>query len=182
MMITNPTHWDFFFVLLMIINFDLLILLQFISSEEQVGFLCFSYSWSFSYVGYWWSLSYKYVSALTLSYCVMLSILLLSKLLMKTKSVWAGVLSDPLAPHSFGAWIHYVGKNHPGAISFLIAEFFIFHGVFALTVVQANQVCLFFCVHNSLLILCTSFYSYVFICDLDISQYYHKWEGKCNAL
>lgn len=53
----------------------------------------------------------------------------------------AGVLTDPVAPSSFGAWIHYVGKNHVGAISFLIADFFLFFGVFALTVVQASQVC-----------------------------------------
>lgn len=93
----------------------------------------------------------------------MLFILLLSKLLMKTKSVWAGVLTDPLAPHSFGAWIQHVGKNHTGAISFLIADFFLFFGVFALTVVQASQVCLiyfYFFVYSSLLILCTS----LFIC------------------
>ncbi|OIW18604.1 hypothetical protein TanjilG_13356 [Lupinus angustifolius] len=50
------------------------------------------------------------------------------------------VLTDPLAPSSFGAWIQYVGKNHVGAISFLIADFFLFFGVFALTVVQASQI------------------------------------------
>ncbi|XP_014509439.1 probable protein S-acyltransferase 23 isoform X1 [Vigna radiata var. radiata] len=50
------------------------------------------------------------------------------------------VLTDPLAPHSFGAWIQHVGKNHTGAISFLIADFFLFFGVFALTVVQASQI------------------------------------------
>ncbi|KOM32963.1 hypothetical protein LR48_Vigan01g251900 [Vigna angularis] len=50
------------------------------------------------------------------------------------------VLTDPLAPHSFGSWIQHVGKNHTGAISFLIADFFLFFGVFALTVVQASQI------------------------------------------
>ncbi|XP_061350807.1 protein S-acyltransferase 24 isoform X1 [Gastrolobium bilobum] len=50
------------------------------------------------------------------------------------------VLTGPLAPHSFGAWIQYVGKNHVGAISFLIADFFLFFGVFALTVIQASQI------------------------------------------
>lgn len=50
------------------------------------------------------------------------------------------VLTDPLAPSSFGLWINYVGKNHIGAISFLIADFFLFFGVFALTVVQASQI------------------------------------------
>ncbi|GAU11941.1 hypothetical protein TSUD_195650 [Trifolium subterraneum] len=50
------------------------------------------------------------------------------------------VLTDPLAPSSFGTWVNYVGKNHIGAISFLIADFFLFFGVFALTVVQASQI------------------------------------------
>lgn len=50
------------------------------------------------------------------------------------------VLTDPLAPSSFGAWINYAGKNHIGAISFLIADFFLFFGVFALTAVQASQI------------------------------------------
>ncbi|KAG4932859.1 hypothetical protein AAZX31_17G104400 [Glycine max] len=50
------------------------------------------------------------------------------------------VLTDPLAPHSFGAWIQYVANNHIGAISFLIADFFLFFGVFTLTVVQASQI------------------------------------------
>lgn len=61
---------------------------------------------------------------------------------MKNKFLRAGVLTDPLAPHSFGAWIQYVANNHTGAISFLIADFFLFFGVFTLTVVQASQVCL----------------------------------------
>ncbi|KAK2411776.1 putative protein S-acyltransferase [Trifolium repens] len=52
----------------------------------------------------------------------------------------ARVLTDPLAPSSFGTWVNYVGKNHIGAISFLIADFFLFFGVFALTVVQASQI------------------------------------------
>ncbi|CAL0325665.1 unnamed protein product [Lupinus luteus] len=50
------------------------------------------------------------------------------------------VLTDPFAPSSFGAWIQYVGKNHVGALSFLIADFFLFFGVFALTIVQASQI------------------------------------------
>jgi hypothetical protein len=50
------------------------------------------------------------------------------------------VLTDPLVPSSFGAWINYAGKNHIGAISFLIADFFLFFGVFALTAVQASQI------------------------------------------
>jgi len=64
------------------------------------------------------------------------------KHLIETKILNAGVLTDPLAPSSFGAWINYAGKNHIGAISFLIADFFLFFGVFALTAVQASQVCL----------------------------------------
>lgn len=50
------------------------------------------------------------------------------------------VLTDPFAPHSFGVWIQYAGENHIGAISFLIADFFLFFSVFALTVVQASQI------------------------------------------
>ncbi|KAE9601770.1 putative protein S-acyltransferase [Lupinus albus] len=50
------------------------------------------------------------------------------------------LLTDPLAPSSFGAWIQYIGKDHVGAVSFLIADFFLFFGVFALTVVQASQI------------------------------------------
>ncbi|KAK7264846.1 hypothetical protein RJT34_32458 [Clitoria ternatea] len=52
----------------------------------------------------------------------------------------ARVLTDPLAPPSFGAWIQYVGKSHIGAISFLLADFFLFFGVFTLTVLQASQI------------------------------------------
>ncbi|XP_057750143.1 protein S-acyltransferase 24 isoform X1 [Arachis stenosperma] len=50
------------------------------------------------------------------------------------------VLTDPMAPSSFGAWLQYVGKEHVGAISFIIADFFLFFGVFALTFVQASQI------------------------------------------
>lgn len=75
-----------------------------------------------------------------ISYVVL--ILVQFKLLIETKFLNAGVLSDPLAPSSFGAWIHYVSKNHVGAISFLIADFFLFFSVFTLTFVQASQVCL----------------------------------------
>lgn len=54
----------------------------------------------------------------------------------------AGLLTDPLAPHSFGAWINYAGTQHVGSVSFLIVEFFLFFGVAVLTVVQASQVSL----------------------------------------
>ncbi|CAL0330462.1 unnamed protein product [Lupinus luteus] len=50
------------------------------------------------------------------------------------------LLTDPLAPSSFGAWIQYIGKDHVGAVSFLIADFFLFFGVFALTIVQGSQI------------------------------------------
>ncbi|XP_062078214.1 protein S-acyltransferase 24 [Humulus lupulus] len=50
------------------------------------------------------------------------------------------ILSDPLAPSSFGAWISYVVTNHVGVMSFLIVDFFLFFGVAVLTVVQASQI------------------------------------------
>ncbi|RYR30539.1 hypothetical protein Ahy_B01g055287 isoform B [Arachis hypogaea] len=50
------------------------------------------------------------------------------------------VLTDPMAPSSFGTWLQYVGKEHVGAISFIIADFFLFFSVFALTFVQASQI------------------------------------------
>lgn len=53
-----------------------------------------------------------------------------------------GLVNDPLAPPSFGAWINHAGTHHVGAISFLLVEFFLFFGVAVLTVVQASQVCI----------------------------------------
>lgn len=58
----------------------------------------------------------------------------------------SGVLTDPLAPSSFGAWLNHAGTQHIGAIIFLLADFFLFSGVTVLTVTQASQVCfLVFC-------------------------------------
>jgi len=51
-----------------------------------------------------------------------------------------GVLGDPAAPASFGAWLKHAWSHHTGAMSFLIAEFFLFLGVAALTALQAYQV------------------------------------------
>ncbi|CAA3010801.1 S-acyltransferase 24-like [Olea europaea subsp. europaea] len=50
------------------------------------------------------------------------------------------VLTDPMAPSSFGAWLNHAGNQHVGAISFLIADFFLLSGVAVLTVVQASQI------------------------------------------
>ncbi|KAK9697904.1 hypothetical protein RND81_08G068500 [Saponaria officinalis] len=50
------------------------------------------------------------------------------------------VLTDPTAPSSFGAWLNHAGTHHAGAISFLVAVFFLFSGVAILTVVQASQI------------------------------------------
>ncbi|KAL6274906.1 hypothetical protein ACE6H2_025598 [Prunus campanulata] len=50
------------------------------------------------------------------------------------------VLSDPVSPSSFGAWINYVTTSHVGALSFFIMDFFLFFGVAVLTVVQASQI------------------------------------------
>ena len=52
----------------------------------------------------------------------------------------AGVLTDPMAPSSFGAWVNHAGSQHIGAISFLLVDFFLFTGVAALTAMQASQV------------------------------------------
>ncbi|MED6213981.1 hypothetical protein PIB30_098695 [Stylosanthes scabra] len=59
--------------------------------------------------------------------------------MMRTNFPHTGVLTDPAAPSSFGAWLQYVGKDHVGAISFLIADFLLLYGVFALTFGQASQ-------------------------------------------
>nr|GLL45330.1 protein S-acyltransferase 24-like isoform X1 [Ipomoea trifida] len=50
------------------------------------------------------------------------------------------VLTDPMAPSSFVAWLNYTGTQHIGAITFIIADVFLFSGVSALTVVQASQI------------------------------------------
>ncbi|KAF6140343.1 hypothetical protein GIB67_011362 [Kingdonia uniflora] len=50
------------------------------------------------------------------------------------------ILTDPLAPSYFGAWVKYVGNYHTGAISFLFVDFFLFFGVAILTIVQASQI------------------------------------------
>lgn len=50
------------------------------------------------------------------------------------------VVNDPLAPSSFGAWLNHAGTHHIGALSFLLADFFLFFGVAVLTVVQASQI------------------------------------------
>lgn len=55
-------------------------------------------------------------------------------------AIIAGVLTDPMAPSSFGAWMNYASTNHVGAVSFLFADFFLFFGVAVLTIVQASQV------------------------------------------
>ncbi|KAL0403861.1 UNVERIFIED_CONTAM: protein S-acyltransferase 24 [Sesamum radiatum] len=50
------------------------------------------------------------------------------------------VLTDPLAPSTFGAWIRHAGNQHVGALSFLVADFFLLSGVGVLTCVQASQI------------------------------------------
>lgn len=59
-------------------------------------------------------------------------------------SFHAGVLTDPLAPSTFGAWMSHVATKHVGALSFLVVEFCLFFSVAVLTVIQASQVCLMF--------------------------------------
>ncbi|KAL8126070.1 protein S-acyltransferase 24-like [Apium graveolens] len=50
------------------------------------------------------------------------------------------VLTDPLAPSSFGAWLNHAGNEHMGAIAFIMADTFLFSGVAILTIVQASQI------------------------------------------
>ncbi|KAL8239735.1 hypothetical protein R6Q59_016302 [Mikania micrantha] len=50
------------------------------------------------------------------------------------------IVTDPLAPSSFGAWLQHVGNQHTGVFLFLFSEFFLFIGVAALTVIQISQV------------------------------------------
>ncbi|VFQ62971.1 unnamed protein product [Cuscuta campestris] len=50
------------------------------------------------------------------------------------------VLTDPMAPSSFGAWLNHAGTQHVGAIMFLVADFFLCSGVTVLTVTQASQI------------------------------------------
>jgi len=65
----------------------------------------------------------------------------------------AGVLSDPSAPSSFGAWMSHVASNHVGALSFLLVEFCLFFSVAVLTVIQASQVS-----PHSFFLICTSLF------------------------
>ncbi|XP_058772095.1 protein S-acyltransferase 24-like [Vicia villosa] len=48
--------------------------------------------------------------------------------------------THPLAPSSFWSWIKYVGKNHIGAVSFLVASFFIFLPIWTITVKLISQI------------------------------------------
>ncbi|KAK4431799.1 protein S-acyltransferase 24 [Sesamum alatum] len=50
------------------------------------------------------------------------------------------ILTDPMAPSSFGAWWNHVGSQHVGALSFVVADLFILSGVAALTCAQASQI------------------------------------------
>ncbi|MQL92418.1 hypothetical protein Taro_025050 [Colocasia esculenta] len=50
------------------------------------------------------------------------------------------ITKDPAAPSYFGAWMRYTAIQHPGAISFLVMDLFLFFGVAVLTVVQASQI------------------------------------------
>lgn len=69
--------------------------------------------------------------------------------LITIESLHTGVLGDPAAPSSLGAWLKHACIHHTGAMSFLIAEFFLFSGVVALTALQAYQV-------TSIVLYCTS--------------------------
>lgn len=70
----------------------------------------------------------------------MFLILEVSAMLITGAVAFIRVLTDPLAPSSFGAWINHAGSYHTGAVSFLIVDIFLFFGVAVLTVVQASQI------------------------------------------
>ncbi|CAA7407499.1 unnamed protein product [Spirodela intermedia] len=50
------------------------------------------------------------------------------------------ITRDPTSPTSFGGWVSHAASQHPGAITFLMMDFFLFFGVAVLTVVQASQI------------------------------------------
>ncbi|KAL1531301.1 protein S-acyltransferase [Salvia divinorum] len=50
------------------------------------------------------------------------------------------VLTDPLAPSTFGAWLSHAGNQHVGALTFLVADAFILSAVGFLSCVQASQI------------------------------------------
>ncbi|KAG6483019.1 hypothetical protein ZIOFF_059659 [Zingiber officinale] len=49
------------------------------------------------------------------------------------------IARDP-SPPSFGGWLSHNTIEHPGAIAFLIMDFFLFFGVAVLTFIQASQI------------------------------------------
>ncbi|XP_027070621.1 protein S-acyltransferase 24 [Coffea arabica] len=50
------------------------------------------------------------------------------------------VLTDPLAPSSFGGWLSHAANEHVGAFAFIVSDIFLFSGVAILTAVQASQI------------------------------------------
>lgn len=50
------------------------------------------------------------------------------------------VLTDPLAPSSFGAWLSHAGSEHFGALVFIVADVFLLSSVGVLTCIQASQI------------------------------------------
>ncbi|KAH7854155.1 hypothetical protein Vadar_010862 [Vaccinium darrowii] len=67
-------------------------------------------------------------------------ILEVSALLITGAVTLTRVLTDPLAPSSFGAWLKHAGNQHVGAISFLMVDSFLFYGVAALTYRLVSQI------------------------------------------
>ncbi|XP_042444392.1 protein S-acyltransferase 24-like isoform X1 [Zingiber officinale] len=49
------------------------------------------------------------------------------------------IVRDP-SPPSFGGWLSHNVAEHPGVVSFLVMDFFLFFGVAALTFIQASQI------------------------------------------
>ncbi|XAR66835.1 Protein S-acyltransferase [Bertholletia excelsa] len=67
-------------------------------------------------------------------------VLEVSAMLITGAVAFTRVWTDPTAPSSFGAWVKYACTQHVGAVSFLVADFFLFSGVAALTFGQASQI------------------------------------------
>ncbi|XP_044471581.1 protein S-acyltransferase 24 isoform X2 [Mangifera indica] len=67
-------------------------------------------------------------------------VLEVSAMLVTGAVTFTRILTDPVAPSSFGAWINHASTHHVGAISFLTMDFFLFFGVAVLTIVQASQI------------------------------------------
>ncbi|XP_050212367.1 protein S-acyltransferase 24 [Mercurialis annua] len=70
----------------------------------------------------------------------MFLLLMVSAMLITGAVSLTRVVTDPVAPSTFGAWLNHAATHHVGAISFLLVDFLMFFGVAVLTAVQASQI------------------------------------------